>query len=88
MMRKKKVQVVQIWDRQGLFSRPPQILGFYVIFLFITLHKMIDQVFEQILEDNSETPRGFYCFQANLFFFFYNFHFSNNTTLFYIIYRK
>lgn len=55
---KKGTTVVHIWDRAGLFQQQPQILGLYVIFLFMTLYKMVDQVFEQILEDNGQSPRS------------------------------
>lgn len=54
--KKKGVKVWQIWDRKG-FSNSPQILGLYVLFLFMTIYKIVDQVFEQILEDNGKSPR-------------------------------
>lgn len=48
-------KVCQTWDRQGL-NQSPQVLGLTVIFLFMTVYKMVDHVFEQILEDNGEVP--------------------------------
>jgi hypothetical protein len=54
---KKDIKVWQIWDRQGL-NKTPQVLGLTVLFLFMTVYKMVDQVFEQILEDNGKTPSG------------------------------
>lgn len=63
---KKDTKVYQIWDRKGLFQSP-QILGLTVIFLFMTLYKMIDQVFEQILEDNNEIPtKNFWSYQEKI----------------------
>ena len=57
---RRNIKVVQIWDRQGL-KQSPQVLGLTVLFLFMTVYKMIDQVFEQILDDNGETPSGRLC---------------------------
>jgi len=62
----KNIQVWQIWDRQG-FNQAPQVSGLSILFLFMTVYKMIDQVFEQILEDNGETPSGrFWSYQAKI----------------------
>ena len=53
----KDIKVFQIWDRQG-FNKSPQVLGLTILFLFMTVYKMVDQVFEQILKDNGKTPSG------------------------------
>ena len=58
--KKKKRDVLQIWDRNGFFQQQPNLLGLYIIFLFMTLYKMIDQLFEQILEDNGERPKNIF----------------------------
>ena len=58
--KKMKRDVLQIWNRNGFFQQKQKLLGLYIIFLFMTLYKMIDQLFEQILEDNGKRPNNIF----------------------------